>query len=209
MKSRLSQLEEGTEKVRELSKRVNEVEKVQGQLEELQKETESTKTRVMELEVAKSQVAALQTWKNSAPWQRVMNEQDEQIRRLTCISSEREMETNLLKRRVEQLQSQNDETATSLRIGLQQFMDNVVCKFKATLEKQQLNPATSPVNPTNQLSTRKTPETPTEDRNLRVVSHTQAAFDPDNLVAKKRQKVEERKRRFARRLKLRRYVPML
>ena len=33
----------GTEKVRELSKRVNEVEKVQGQLEELQKETEFPK----------------------------------------------------------------------------------------------------------------------------------------------------------------------
>ena len=207
MKNRLSQLEEGTEKVRELSKRVNEVEKVQGQLEALQKETESTKTRIMELEVVKSEVAALQTWKNSTPWQRVMNEQDEQITRLTCRSSECEEETNLLKRRVEQLQRQNDETATSLRIGLKQFMDNVVCKFKATLEKQQLNPATSPVNLTNQLSMRRTPENPTEDRNLLVVNHTQAAFDPDNLVAKKRRKVEEQKRRMARKLK-RKYVPM-
>ena len=89
LKNRLSQLEEGTEKVRELSKRVNEVEKVQGQLEELQKETESTKTLIMELEVVKSQVAALQTWKNSAPWQRVMNARDEQIMELRYRSLKR------------------------------------------------------------------------------------------------------------------------
>ena len=106
LKNRLSQLEEGTEKIRELSKRLYELEKVQGQLDELQKETESTITRVMELEVVKNQVAELQTWKNSAPWQRVMEERDEQIR-----SSEREIETDLLEECVQELHGQKEMSA--------------------------------------------------------------------------------------------------
>ena len=205
LKNRLSQLEEGTEKVRELSKRVNEVEKVQGQLEERQKETESTKTRITELEVVKSQVEALQTWKNSAPWQRVMNGRDKKIMGLTHMSLKGEKETNLLKKRVEQLRRQNEETSSLVRVGFKQLMDKVVGKFKAMLE-QQLNPATSPVNPANQLSTRRTPETPTEDRNWPAVNQAQAAFDPDNAVANKRRKVEEQKRRTAREVKSK-YVP--
>lgn len=200
LNDRLSHLEEGTEKIKELSKRVNELEKVQGQLEELQKETEPTKKRIVELEVVKNQVAELQTWKNSAPWQRVMEEQYEQI-------SEHEMETNLLKERVEQLQRQNDKTSTFMRVGLKQFLGKVASNLKATLEKQQLHPATRPVNSTNQLSMRRTSETPTDDRNRLPVNHTQAAFDPDNPVVRKRRKVEEQKRRMARKRKSK-YVPM-
>lgn len=200
LNDRLSHLEEGTEKIKELSKRVNELEKVQGQLEELQKETEPTKVRIVELEVVKNQVAELQTWKNSAPWQRVMEEQYELI-------SEHEMETNLLKERVEQLQRQNDKTSTFMRVGLKQFLGKVASNLKATLEKQQLNPATRPVNSTNQLSMRRTSETPTDDRNRLPVNHTQAAFDPDNPVVRKRRKVEEQKRRMARKRKSK-YVPM-
>lgn len=204
LNDRLSHLEEGTEKIKELSKRVNELEKVQGQLEELQKETEPTKMRIVELEVVKNQVAELQTWKNSAPWQRVMEEQCEQIR---LKSSEHEMETNLLKERVEQLQWQNDKTSTFMREGLKQFLGKVASNLKATLEKQQLHPAASPVNSTNQLSMRRTSETPTDDRNRLPVNHTQAAFDPDNPVVWKRRKVEEQKRRMARKRKSK-YVPM-
>ena len=188
LNNRFSNLEEGTEKTKE---RVNELEKVQGQLEELQKE--STKTQIMELKVMKNQVAELQTWKNSAPWQRALERR--------C-----ERETNLLKERVVQLQRQNDETFTFMREEMKQFVDKVVCSFKATLEKQQLNPATRPVNSTNQLSMRRTSETPTDDRNRLPVNHTQAAFGPDNLVrARKRQKVEWEK--MAKILESK-YVPM-
>lgn len=195
LNNRFSNLEEGTEKTKE---RVNELEKVQGQLEELQKE--STKTQIMELKVMKNQVAELQTWKNSAPWQRALERRCEQIKRSS------ELETNLLKERVVQLQRQNDETFTFMREEMKQFVDKVVCRFKATLEKQQLNPATRPVNSTNQLSMRRTSETPTDDRNRLPVNHTQAAFDPDNLVrARKRQKVEREK--MAKILKSK-YVPM-
>lgn len=204
LNDRLSHLEEGTEEIKELSKRVNELEKVQGQLEELQKETEPTKARIVELEVVKNQVAELQTWKNSAPWQRVMEEQYERIR---LRSSEHEMETNLLKERVEQLQRQNDKTSTFMRVGLKQFLSKVASNLKATLEKQQLHLAASPVNSTNQLSMRTTSETPTDDRNRLPVNHTQAAFDPDNPVVRKRRKVEEQKRRMARKRKTK-YVPM-
>ena len=205
MKNKLSQLEEGTEKIRELSKRVNELEKVQFQLQELQQETESTKTQVKELEVVKIQAVQLLTWKESM--QRVMEKQNEQIMKLRSSEEERETETNSLKKLVEQLQRQNDETGTFVKKELKQFMDNVVCKFEATLEKQQLNQATSPVNSTNQLALRRTPETLTEDRNCPALKRTQAVFEPDNLVAKKRRKVEEWKRRKERKLNSK-YVPL-
>ena len=187
LNDRLINLEEGTEKMKE---RVNELEKVQGQLEELQrKETEYTKTRIMELEVVKNQVAELQAWKNSAPWQRVMEEQDERIKR-SMRSSERE--TNLLKERVEQ---QYDRTSVFMRGVMKQFLEKVVCKFKATLETQRPNPATRAVNSTNQLSMPRISETPTDDRTRLPVDHTQAAFDPDNMVrARKRQRVELKKK---------------
>jgi len=177
MKNRLNQLEEGTEKTRELSKRVNGLEEVQGQLEELQQETESTKREVKELEVVKNQVAELLTWKTSI--QRLIEKQDEHIMKLRSSEEERETKTNSLKKLVEQQRRQNDETGIFLREELNRFRDNVVRKFEATVEKQRLNPATSPFNSTNQLSTR------------RVDRRTQAAFDPDNPVVKKRRKIVE------------------
>jgi len=175
MKNRLNQLEEGTEKTRELSKRVNGLEEVQGQLEELQQETESTKREVKELEVVKSQVAELLTWKTSI--QRLMEKQDEHIMKLRSSEEERETKTNSVKKLVEQQRRQNDETGI-LRGKLNRFRD-VVRKFEAAVEKQRLNPATSPFNSTNPLSTR------------RVDRRTQAAFDPDNPVVKKRRKIVE------------------
>lgn len=185
MKNRLSQSGDGTEKIRELSKRVNELEKVtktygamepvnqleelRGQLEKLQQETESTKTRVKELEVMKNQVAHLLNWKTSA--QRLMGRHHEQIMKLWSSLEKREGETSYLRERVHQLESRDDKTVNFMREDLQGIMDNMFLKLKATLEKQLLNQ----VNSTKQFMRR---NRKIKKENRFAAKRTHGAFDP-------------------------------